>query len=150
MKLERYYSSIDDMPLYNWIKCTKGELKYVLVDVNSDHQEDELQDAWTIVYDQYLREFGLTPLYRKLLNLIKEKTILECDYVITQDRSKLTEIEIRYERLKNMTDNNGSGVTIEQTLIHLSKWMNVWISSKSIVVREYFNLVEEYGKANKK
>jgi hypothetical protein len=40
-------------------------------------------------------------------------------------------------------------MTIEQSLIHISKWIGQWINPKTITAREYFNLLKEYGKANK-
>jgi hypothetical protein len=40
-------------------------------------------------------------------------------------------------------------MTIEQTLIYISKWIGQWINPKQITAREYFNLLKEYGKANK-
>jgi hypothetical protein len=49
-----------------------------------------------------------------------------------------------------MMANNGKGITIEQSLVHLSKWMGHWINSKNIITKDYFNLLTEYGKANKK
>ncbi len=45
--------------------------------------------------------------------------------------------------------NNGNGMTIEQTLVYLSKWAGYHINAKKITVVDYFNLLEEYGKANK-
>jgi hypothetical protein len=49
-----------------------------------------------------------------------------------------------------MLNNKGSGVTIEQSLIHLSKWLGSWINVKAITTKEYFNLIDEYGKENKR
>jgi hypothetical protein len=46
--------------------------------------------------------------------------------------------------------NGGNGMTIEQSLIYLSKWMGSWINAKDISTKEYFNLMNEYGKENKR
>ena len=53
-------------------------------------------------------------------------------------------------KLEGMMSNAGSGITIEQTLIHLSKWMGQWIDIKKIKAKEYFNLVREYERFNTK
>jgi hypothetical protein len=135
------------MKLYNWIKCTGGELKYARIEEKGTEIEDAM--AWEIIYDSYIKEFGLSPIYRKLLNAVKEKTLLELEYVITKDRFKITEIEIAVAKLQTMMSNNGSGMSIEEALIHVSKWMGTWIDTRSITVRDYFNLMKEYGKANK-
>ena len=71
------------------------------------------------------------------------------DYVLTGDRFKLTEVEIEQTRLNSMLQNAGNGMTIEESLIYISKWLGTWLNAKNITVREYFNLMEQYGKANK-
>lgn len=147
MNLEGYYNSIDEMLLYNWIKCTSGEIKYVRKGEKGNVVNDKL--VWEKIYDSYLKEYGLSPAYKKLLNEIKQKTLLEIDYVITKDRFKLTQIELSIVKLENMLSNNGSGMTIQQTLIHFSKWLGSWVDAKNITVRDYFNLLKEYGKENK-
>ena len=47
-----------------------------------------------------------------------------------------------------MMKNNGDGMTIDQSLIHLSKWVGYRLNPKEITVVEYFNISEQYGKAN--
>ena len=106
--------------------------------------------AWQKIYDSYIKEYGLSDVYKKLLNAMKKKALLEVDFIITRDRFKLTEIEMQISNLDAMLMNKGSGITIEQSLIHLSKWMGSWINVKTITTREYFNLMEEYGKENKR
>jgi hypothetical protein len=80
---------------------------------------------------------------------MKIKAMHECDYAITGERFKLTLIEIEEEKLKIMLSNKGNAMTIEQSLIHLSKWVGSWVNKKDITVREYFNLVAEFEKYNR-
>ena len=107
-------------------------------------------EAWQKIYDSYILEYGLSDMYKKLLNAMKKKALLEVDFIITRERFKLTEIEMQIANLDAMLMNKGSGITIEQSLIHLSKWLGSWINVKTITTREYFNLMEEYGKENKR
>jgi hypothetical protein len=146
-KLESYYESIDDMKLYNWIKCQAGELKYARIEGKGTSRQDKM--AWERIYDSYLQEYGLTGLHKKAMMLMKEIALIRLEYVITQDRRKLTDAEIKFTRMQTMLENSGVNVTIDQTLIHLSKWLGTFLDSKNITVRQYFNLIEEYGKANK-
>ena len=143
-----YYEDIDELPLSNWIKCTSNELSYVRKGKEGNEENDI--EAWQKIYDSYILEYGLSDMYKKLLNAMKKKALLEVDFIITRDRFKLTEIEMQIANLDAMIINKGSGVTIEQSLIHLSKWMGSWINVKTITTREYFNLMEEYGKENKR
>lgn len=146
LNYEGYYKSIDDMILYNWIKCTQGDIKFVRTNENGTDEQDKI--VWEKIYDSYIEEFGLSPVYKKLLGAIKEKALLELDYVITKEKFKLTEIEISVVKLQSMMANNGSGISIEEALIHVSKWMGTWIDVKKVTVRDYFNLMKQYGKAN--
>jgi hypothetical protein len=82
------------------------------------------------------------------LEAMKKRAMLELEYVITGDRFKLTLIDMEIARIEQMVANAGTGMTIHQTLIHLSKWMGSFINTKNIMTREYFTLLNEYGKAN--
>lgn len=141
-----YYQSIDELPLHNWIKCTEGKLENVRK-TNKGNEELDTQ-AWEKIYDSYIQEFGLSEMYKKMLEAMRKKALIELDYVLTGDRFKLTEIEIEQSKLNSMLSNGGNGMTIEQSLIHISKWIGQWINPKKITAREYFNLMKEYGKAN--
>jgi len=136
------------LPLSNWIKCTSNELIYVRKGKEGNEENDI--EAWQKIYDSYIAEYGLSEVYKKLLNAMRKKALLEVDFIITRERFKLTEIEMQISNLDAMMINKGSGITIEQSLIHLSKWLGSWINVKTITTREYFNLMEEYGKENKR
>ena len=135
------------MPLYNWIKCTGGELTYL----RKNHEGNDLLDSemWEIVYDSYIKEYGLSDQYKKMLEAMKQKALCEADFVITGNRFKLTEAEIAASKLETIVNNSGNGMTIEESLVHLSKWMGQWLNPKNITTKDYFNLLNEYGKANK-
>ena len=75
---------------------------------------------------------------------MKKKALEELEYVITGDRFKLTLIEMEQTRLENIIKTAGTGITIEQTLIHLSKWLGQWVKPKEITVKEFFDLQREY------
>ena len=92
-----YYEGIDELPLYNWIKCTSNDLKFVRKDKKGTEQEDI--EAWERIYDSYIAEYGLNEVYKKLLNAMKKKALLEVDYILTRERFKLTEIEMQFSLL---------------------------------------------------
>jgi hypothetical protein len=141
-KLEGYYQSIEDIPIYNWYKCLDGELKFVRTAKNGTKTNDLI--VWERLHDEYIKEFGLSKVHAKILKVIKDKAIQELEYVITGDRFKLTLIEMEETRLKNILATAGSGVTVEEMIIHLSKWLGQWIKTKEISVKEFFTLQKEY------
>lgn len=142
-----YYKSIDDLPLDNWIKCNDGDLTYVRKK-NDKGTEEQDELIWESIYNSYIDEFGLDKMYKKMLDSMKKRVELELDYVITGDRFKLTLINMEITRLEQLIANAGVGMSIPESLIHLSRWMGSFINTKSITTREYFTLLKEYGKAN--
>lgn len=138
---------IDEIPLYNWDKCLNGELKYVRKGNEGNEQQDN--ENWIKIYDQYLVEFGLSKMHKKLLLALKEKAIHECDYIITGDKFKLTLIEMSESKLRQMIEINKVGVTTEQTMIHVSKWVGYRINPREITVKEYFYLLKEFERSIK-
>jgi hypothetical protein len=146
-KLCGYFTSIDELPLHNWIQCTKGDIKYVRTDKNGTEQQD--REAWEKIYNEYLQRYGLAKTYKRYLEQLKKITQAELDYVIKEDRFKLTVMEMEKQRLEQMVNNFGSGISIEAMLIHLCKWIGYFIKTKNITVVEYFNLMKEYERSNK-
>ena len=101
------------------------------------------------IYDQYIKEFGLGKLHIKMLEAMKKKAFLQLEYVSTRNAFQLTKIEMQITKLDGMLANKGSGISIEQTLVHLSKWIGQWLNTKKLTTREYFNLVREFERYNK-
>ena len=54
----KYWESIDEMPMYNWQKCSDGYLKYVTIDLIDDETNNQIQ--YDKLYDEYLARFGLS------------------------------------------------------------------------------------------
>ena len=95
-----YWSSIDEMPLYNWIKCNNGKLEFTRITKKGNKVQDYIH--WKRLYNEYLTEFGLDTRYKKYLDAQKKKALLQSEYVITKERFKLTEIEIQEQRIKDL------------------------------------------------
>ncbi len=58
---------------------------------NDDEKNNQIQ--YDKLYDQYLVRFGLSKEFERYMNLLRKKAQLQCDYVQTNKRFKLTEIE---------------------------------------------------------
>lgn len=134
--------------MFNWIKLNDGELKYIRRPGSKDQGRDE--EMWMNLYNQHIEINGLSDLFMRLMKVKKEKALLEVDFVLTRDRFKLTEISIQETKLEGMMANAGEGLTIEQSLIHLSRWLGYKINSKEMSAKEYFEILREYGKENTK
>lgn len=127
-----------------WVKCTDGD-KTVLRKNGIGTDENDLE-AWDLIYNDYIKLYGLGKLNLKYLTALKKRALAELDYVITGDRFKLTLAEMEERQLETMLNNVGQNITVEQSLIHLSKWVGQWLNAKKLTAREYFDLIGEFEK----
>ena len=146
---EQYYKSIEELPLINWIKCTEGNFKFVKKKVKEKEDEEDAE-MWMDIYEDYIIRFGLSDLYKRLLEVQKKKALLECEYTIKREKFKLTLISLEEARLTEMMNNAGNGMNIQTTLIHLSKWLGYHLDESKITTLFYFNTLRQYGKENNK
>ena len=137
------------MPLSNWIQCTDGDLSGCRINGLGDAVKDELM--WEVIYDSYINEMGLDKMYRRLLEVMKKKAEIECDYVSTNDRFNLTLLQIEEQTLKDMIDTSGGKTSggIDKSLVYISKWVGSWLNPKNMTAKEYFILLKEMEKINK-
>lgn len=136
------------MPLANWMQCTSGDLTGCRVDGIGTKRDDEL--AWERIYDDYITQMGLDKMYKRLLLVMKAKAEIECDYVITNDRFKLTLLSIEETKLRDLIASSdvGSSVSIDRSLVYISKWVGSWLNPKELKVKEYFVLLKEMESMN--
>lgn len=146
-----YWESIDEMLLSDWIKCTNGDPRFARKKVEKDSKEKpEDAENWYRIYDVYIERYGLGKLYERILKVMKKKALLEIKYVKTRDRFLLTLISVQKENLRALMQDNGEGMTMEASLVHLSKWYGHHLRPSETTVTEYKNILKEYGKSNKK
>lgn len=147
---EIYYKLIDETPLYNWIKINNGEMNYILKDVNKKVSKEKLEIYFNELYDNFLLNFGVGKKQKEVFTEMKKLAILECDLVIKKDEFLKTKIEVQKKKIENLKRNSEVGLTIEESLIYLSKWLGYKLSAKETTIKEYYTILEQYGKANKK
>ena len=101
-KLE-YYKSLDEMPIANWFKIQQtNDLKYMLVKTRKSKHKGSIR-AWKgtkKLSNEYIDTFGISDEHRQILELSRDIEVLKIDFILTQDRSLLTMIEIKKDQLK--------------------------------------------------
>jgi hypothetical protein len=80
------------------------------------------------------------------LDILKKKALLQCEFLITKDDFKLTQIEIEDAKIVSLQKTSESGLSIEKTLIYLGKWLGYRLDWKVITVTEFYSIMEEYEK----
>jgi hypothetical protein len=130
------------------VKVNAGEMNYLLINKDDSTNEEQLSDAWDVLFDDYLDKRGLSKSYKQLLKVMQKKAMLECDYIISGDLFKLTEIEIEEQNLKQLIGKDGVDMSVEKSLILLSKWIGYRLDWKIITLSEYYLILKEYGETN--
>ena len=140
---EKLFSSIDDLPQWNWSMIHKtGNLSYLKkLDSYRKIEEDNtnvLESIWLNIYDEYLEEFGLSKEYKDILERKKEIARLKNEFIMTDNRSLLNFIKIEEIELEATFDKYES-MSLESVVIGIERMQKVSIDVKKITVYEYNN-----------
>lgn len=140
-----YYTSIDEMPIYNWFKVQEtNDLKYVLkVDRKCNKKQlDILTEAMRVMQAEYIDTFGINESYKKILDLKREILELEIKLLITEDRTHQTFIDLKNQELKyTLSTTKTSQVSAVKRCIE--KDMGFPINMKTTSVKEFYGIMAE-------
>jgi hypothetical protein len=149
------FSSIDDLPQWNWNQIHKtGNYAFLRKqtsyrNIKKEHTES-LERLWFEIYNEFIEEFGLSKRYLELLEAKKTIANLKNQYIQTGDRSILNEIEIEEIDFNNEFEKKDE-VRFESVVMALEKRQSFSIDPKTITVYKYNNYLrtfkeEENGK----
>lgn len=136
-----YYDKIEDLPLYNWIKITNGELNYCRLDLSIGNNDDDLK-YFDLISDDNYKYFGLGSEYLNLLDIQLQLSEIRLDFVITGDnflKNKISMLETEIEDIINKDLGNDN--SIDETIIYLSKWMGSRINPRETTVKEFRTMI---------
>ena len=141
----RQYDLIDEMPLFNWEQCINGNINYCRIDPKSKFG-NEKQDlkAWENLYDQYLKKFGLSSDHQRIIDLKNELALAQCDYCIDGNTFLLNRIRMLETDIKDILERSQQGMSIDQCLIVLSKWLKFHLDKKKITCTEFQNYLKAF------
>ncbi len=138
------FNSLEEMPVWNWFQIQKtNDLKYMLVKTRkvSEREVLQLQQALKKISNEYIDTFGISDEYRRILELNRDIKVLEIDFILTKDRSKLTMIELKKAELK-ATVNGGSKMSIEKIKMQVDKYMHYNVDLKTVSVKQFYTYLE--------
>lgn len=142
MKQPKHYTSIDDLPQYNWRMISeKNDLSFLLINKHQKFDKVKIGKVFEQIKDEYIDTFGISDNYKKILELRKDITCLQLEMAATGDRFIENSIDIATIELKKLlttTDN----VKPYETTVRLSKHMGFPVNERTISVREYAEMVE--------
>lgn len=144
---KKYYSELNEIPLFNFEKCLAGDFSYVCKEIPEKWGKNEVK-AFSELYEKYIQKYQKKDLENKI-SLYKNIIKLQCAYIESGDEYFITQIEIKKAHLPKKTEIKTESNTT-QTLVTLSKFMGYRLNPKEITVDEFYTIIKDYERANKK
>lgn len=134
------YQSIDDMPVYNWFKCTEtGDFSWCSTSKKED--VNKCTAAFNKMYMQYIDKYGVNQDLQQILNLKNDILIHKIDMALTGDRTIKTMIAIKELDLKKLTQDDKK-TNINTSKVAIEKYLGIRINTKEVTVSEYYDYLE--------
>lgn len=139
-----YFNSIEELPIWNWWKVSEtGSLSYLRKDGNYN-KDCYPFDNWLNIQNEYLEIFGRTSQHQSFIRLKKKWIEKKADYIITDNRFCLTELDIIESDLSEVTNTNGN-TKKEETIIFLEQKLGREIDPKNISVKKYYDYIDYFS-----
>lgn len=149
-----YYSSIEDLPMWNWQKVQKtGDFKYLCkVRFGISDNTNKSKEIWTKCFDSFIQLVGLGEDYNRVLKLKQQYLQARCEWIETTNyqakmKSKFLAIDIEGA---NATINMKTKGNESDTTIIIEQKLGIKIDLKKITVKEYYDYVDYFTKQAKK
>ena len=146
MSDKNYYTSIDDLPIWNWWKIAEtGNLIYLHKDSDYTQTDYSLVSLWNSLQNEYLDTFGITDEFEQILKLKKKWIIKKSDYLLTGERFKLNEISMIETDIQDAM-NTKITVDKDDTIVMLETKLSRELNPKEISVKKYYNYINYFSK----
>lgn len=146
---DRVFNSIEDMPIWNWIKVLEtGKLEWIFIK-GKGRVTNKLAEHWLVLQQQYIDEFGLDEGYKQKLRLMSQLHNLRLNFVIDRDRSLLNEIKMIEIDLES--SNTQQPMSFYEIVDHVEKYKGFSLDpKKTSVIKWYYSLknMSNDGKAD--
>lgn len=140
-----YYDNIDEISIFNWRRCLEEQLfEFCRIDPSEKDEKND-ERAWDVIYDTFLKEFGLGKDYKRILELQLEISELQCDFVIEDNnfmRNLIRRLERELQELMEKPVEND----MDATITILKKWLGFPIDQKKVTIREFYKDLRMYEK----
>jgi Fic family protein len=124
-----------------------GDYSYILK-IEADKWGKNEVIAFSELYEKYIQKYQKKDLESKI-SIYKNIIKLQCAYIESGEEYFLTQIEIKKAQLPKKNEVKTESNTT-QTLVTLSKFMGYRLSPKEITVDEFYTIIQDYERANKK
>jgi hypothetical protein len=145
----RYYKSIEDLPVYNWWKLhEENDFKYLLRDSNKKVNRYAI-NIFKSIKDEFVNEFGIDRRYEQYLDKVWKLEMYNIKMALTGDKSDkifADNLEFEIEDLLNEQETK----VHNHGVMHIEKYMGFRLDIKTTTVNEFYGYVKEIEKQVKK
>lgn len=147
---EILYSSIDQLPIYNWIQVhEKGDFALLVKTPGKiKASPEEIGERWLALNNEHLKVFGMSAAFRQYMEDVKKITVMICDHAIKPDPAKHIRIQLLEDKLRKYTDKT-QAVNFYKTTAFLNKFVGYHIDVTKMSVSEYYHNLRMYEEAVK-
>jgi VIT1/CCC1 family predicted Fe2+/Mn2+ transporter len=138
----KYFNSIDEMPIHNYLKVVDGNLKFLVV--KRGIFGDAIK-AFEDIQRQLVDRFGISENFAEILELRREICELQCEVAITENRFQNTFIRIKEQELEQLLAIKGS--TNEELKTIIEKWLGFKLNLQQISVVEWFTYLKQFSQS---
>jgi hypothetical protein len=147
MKIKNVYTDLNDLPAFNWFRCTKTQdLTFLLVDRKKKADKELLEEVFQKLNDQLINELGVSDEYLNYLHKLRSYNLAKCQYLISQNNFDLTLMNIAKTELEQIQKQMSSGAKSGNEKISAERILGFRIDLKDISVIEYYDYIKEADK----
>lgn len=133
----KYFETIDEMPIILWDKlCNENDLKYLL---KSGELDDRAVSIYENIYDQIIKNFGISEKYKQILRLQIKIESLWHDVLVNGNKWKELQANIEEDNLDKLLKLKVDKIDIYESLFSIEKNLNFSIDYDKISIRKYYN-----------
>ena len=138
--LGKYYRSVDELPLTNWVKIYEDKSYDFLL--KKKGKADKYADiVYLQMQDELVDKYGVGDLFLKILRMKIKISLLEAEIALSGDRTSEIKVKILEDKIKEM-EGGFKEVNIYESVIQLEKAMGFRLDIKTLTVGEFYR----YGK----
>ncbi len=148
----QFYSSIDEMPIYNWFKIQKtNDYSWCIKSGRKNWaKERDLHIHWDILFCEYIDTFGISDEFREILKLKAKIAIMKYDMHFKRNKGLKTLVDIQEGEL-NKKVNKEMNDSFNDVKTYLIKFLNgMPVDERIMTVKEYYGHIKVYQQEIKK
>ena len=137
----KLYKSIDELPIWNFEKINKtSDLGYLYSEYQEKPKIDNLDDVWEAIYNEFIKEFGLSQYFLDWLNLRLQALELYREAYVEGEKYKRVLAKVKEAEADELMSSNSTQDNNVYAIV--SKSMGFRVDPKQVSVKEFYQYLK--------